>query len=295
MPCTRPIRSYRSPGGEIHSVTHKKQYEDIGYDLVTWSCGKCPDCKAAKSRDWGIRISHAAQMRDKNAYITLTYRDEDLPEESSLLKNDITKFFKTLRNNGFEFQYFQCGEYGEKYLRPHHHVILLGVNFDLDRVLVRMRNERPIWNSASLSTAWPYGNHELEEVNFAAGCYVAQYTQKKLSNQPVQRIDPDSGETWEVIPPYVTMSKGIATDWFDRYYGDVYPHDFVVFGDGQISRPPVFYDRLYAKMDPDAWAAIRESRAVFSAANDVSWQSLQNREYVTTKRYEAKIREPDDS
>lgn len=296
MPCTRPILAYRSPGGEIHSVTNRGQYVDIGYDLVTWGCGYCPDCKAAKARDWGIRIAHECQMHSQNSYVTLTYNDESLPHDKGLLPNDITKFFKSLRNWGHSFRYFQCGEYGSQFLRPHHHIIFMGISFNFDRSLVRVRNKRPIFNSPTLSMAWPYGNHEIEEVNYAAGCYVAQYTAKKLTNQPLDRWDAN-GETWTVEPAYTTMSRRppLGTSWFEKYWEDVYPHDFCKLEDDRTSRPPPYYDKLYAKMDPEGWSALRDTRSAFSEANSHTWEDLRRREYVSQKRQDTKTREPSDS
>lgn len=234
-------------------------------------------------------------MHPQNSYVTLTYDNEHLPSDQGLLPNDITKCFKTLRNWGFEFSYFQAGEYGEKYLRPHHHVIFMGISFDHDRVFTRTRSHRPIWVSPTLRKAWPYGNHEIEETNFAAGCYVAQYTAKKISNQPLDRVDAD-GVTWEVRPPYISMSKGIGTTWFQKYHDDVYPQDFIVFGDGQITRPPKFYDDLYKIMDPKGFQAVKDRRAAYSEAKEpVSYLQQANRHYISQSRVDAKIREPDEN
>jgi len=300
MPCTRPILAYSSPGETIQSVTTKTQYpNDLSYNLTRWTCGKCPDCKAAKARDWGIRIGHHAEHLEEqgipSSYVTLTYNEKSLPHGATLLPSDIVKTFKTLRNDGKSFKYFQCGEYGEEFLRPHHHVIFLGEAFTSDRKLARTRHGRPIWSSDQLSRAWPHGNHEIETVNFAAGCYVAGYTTKKLHSQPIERTDPATGETWDVLPSYITMSKGIGTDWFNKYSDDIYPHDFVQLNDEKTARPPTWYDHLHSLRDPESWKAIQDSRKSFADQHSRSWQDLRNCEYVTQKKQDAKTREPVDT
>lgn len=70
-------------------------------------CGQCMECRLAYSREWAIRITHEAQMHDRNCFLTLTYDDDHLQ-----------KFFKRLRHH-FEFKYVACGEYGERRRRPH--------------------------------------------------------------------------------------------------------------------------------------------------------------------------------
>ena len=85
MPCTRPILTYKSPGGAIHSVTSKNQYHDIGYEMTQWTCKKCPDCKAAKARDWGIRLGHhASELLEHgidSSFVTLTYDEEHIQDD----------------------------------------------------------------------------------------------------------------------------------------------------------------------------------------------------------------------
>jgi hypothetical protein len=59
----------------------------------------------------------------------LTYDDEHLPPNNSLLKKDLQKFFYKLRQKikPIKIRYFAVGEYGSnKTKRPHYHIILFG-------------------------------------------------------------------------------------------------------------------------------------------------------------------------
>ena len=94
---------------------------------------------------WAVRCMHESQLHDKNCFLTLTYNDENLPtipcidmetgeiletRQPSLNKRDICLFMKDLRKRfGAGIRFFQCGEYGEKFARPHHHMILFGFDF----------------------------------------------------------------------------------------------------------------------------------------------------------------------
>ena len=71
----------------------------------------------------------AGQHTD-NAFVTLTYADDQLPDGNSLCPEDVTKFLKRLRKriDPVKIRYFLCGEYGEgSTSRPHYHLILFGL------------------------------------------------------------------------------------------------------------------------------------------------------------------------
>lgn len=45
----------------------------------------------------------------------------------------------------------------------------------------------------------------------------------------------------------MSLKPGIAHSWFDKFYTDVYPHDYVVVN-GKTVRPPKFYDRCLLRL-----------------------------------------------
>lgn len=63
-----------------------------------------------------------------SSFLTLTYRDEDLPFNSfglpTLSTDDLSSFWKSLRNDGVKIKYYSIGEYGGKFGRPHYHAIV---------------------------------------------------------------------------------------------------------------------------------------------------------------------------
>ena len=92
------------------------------------------ECRLAYSREWAIRITHEAQLYERNCFLTLTYSDEHLPRYGQLVKADLQKFFKRLRHVTGPFRYVAAGEYGDRKRRPHFHVAMFGVDFALDRI-----------------------------------------------------------------------------------------------------------------------------------------------------------------
>ena len=94
-------------------------------------CGRCFECKVAKSTEWSNRIALEAMEHEENCFITLTYDNQYLPENNSLRRKDLQDFIKRLRRRyeDRKIRYFYCGEYGSKGLRPHYHMILFGYDF----------------------------------------------------------------------------------------------------------------------------------------------------------------------
>lgn len=62
-------------------------------------CLQCSGCRRRSSLDWASRCMHEAQMHRYNAYITLTYNDEHLPPNNSLVHQDWVNFLKRVRNH----------------------------------------------------------------------------------------------------------------------------------------------------------------------------------------------------
>lgn len=141
-----------------------------GGDTILLPCGKCLGCRLEYARQWAIRCVLESKMHNENCFITLTYRDKDLPENKSVSKRDLQLFIKRLRkairykgvlpkfDKAMRIQYYKqwwhpnytepkiekvyrklkyyaCGEYGDKNDRPHYHLCLFGYDFS-DKELI---------------------------------------------------------------------------------------------------------------------------------------------------------------
>ena len=131
MPCFSPIEGWRSldpnDNGK-HYFTKTWRLADKGHPLEV-ACGKCDGCTARKAQEWGIRCYHESLQHKRNAFLTLTYDDNNCPPE--LVKSDLSIFIRELRRELYpdKIRYFGCGEYGEETHRPHYHLLVFGADF----------------------------------------------------------------------------------------------------------------------------------------------------------------------
>lgn len=111
---------------------------------------------------------------------------------------------------------------------------------------------------------------------------------KKITGASAQghyrTICPDTGEIFDRIPEYTTMSLkdgGIAGNWYKKFSSDVFPLDSVVIR-GKEMKPPKYYDRLLELEDPAARALIKERRmtAALLHQGDNTTARLRSREKV---------------
>lgn len=234
---------------------------------VTLPCGKCIGCRLERSRQWAIRIMHENSLHIDSQFITLTYDEGHLPRDGGLDKTHFRNFIKRYRQylnrkeNGQQIRYFHCGEYGDpkNTNRPHYHAIIFGHDFPDKVVHHESRNEDTLYSSNILTDLWTYGHCLIGNVTFESAAYVARYIMKKVytSEQTpdkydynYERVDPDTGECFQVEKEYTTMSRrpGIGKAWFDKYGKEVFPVDNVVLK-GIKMQPPKYYEQFYPDME----------------------------------------------
>jgi len=291
MPCFHPLQGYRArhPGANgKRAVVFNRT--DGWVDLpVTIPCGQCIGCRLERSRQWAVRCTHEASLYQKNAFITLTYNNESLPEFGTLDRKAFPKFIKRLRRRiDGNVRYFHCGEYGEITSRPHYHACLFGFDFE-DKYQWTVRNDLPVWRSPFLEKLWPYGNSEIGSVTFESAAYVARYILKKVTGfaarDHYEIIDPLTGEIRQREPEYTTMSRrpGIGKTWYDQFNQEVFPSDEIIIR-GKKQKPPRYYHEQYEIVDPEGAADVSKRRNEHRNRMDETPERLQVREVCTEKR-----------
>lgn len=183
MSCYNPIQAVKVPG--IKTINGKdvirflkfeegsiqENFERIkNGEVFTIPCGRCIGCRLDHARSWADRMILELDHTKRASFVTLTYRDEDLPEDpqapeglrrmnaagapvASLVKYHMSQFMKSLRadldynlekikydcpwlldsSDGcshVQVRFLGCGEYGSSYGRPHMHLILFGLSLD---------------------------------------------------------------------------------------------------------------------------------------------------------------------
>ena len=218
-----------------------------------------------------MRCVHEAALYEDNCFITLTYRDENLPDPPSLDVRELQLFMKRLRKM-FEpkkIRFFACGEYGEgkgeREWNPHFHAILFNHDF-ADKVLWRRSSSGELlYVSDCLSSLWPLGFSSVGAATFQSAAYVARYIMKKVTGPTAasfyEHVSTVTGECSQLRPEFVTMSRrpGLGTQWLEKFKSDVYPDDFVVI-ENKKHRPPRFYDNHVEAEDEVYYRQLKASR-----------------------------------
>ena len=273
MTCYTPLIGYRRKDG---TFSPRETADSLGTMEVP--CGSCTGCRLDRSRDWAVRCVHEAQLHLSSEYVTLTYRDDALPWDRSLRPDDFRLFVKRVRKKYPGVRYFQCGEYGGKFGRPHHHALMF--NWYLkDRKFWKTVNGYDLYTSQELESLWQHGFCTMGAVSFTSAAYVSRYIMKKITGRQAEShyrtefMDRKTGELIQSrrMAEYNTMSRrpGIASRWFDLYWRDVFPNDYVVL-DGKKMPVPRYYLKKLADMDKEMYLKVierREDRGIKEAWN----------------------------
>lgn len=259
MACYSPVTAYRA---KVPNASGKRSivfnttdgYSDRKLEIP---CGKCIGCRLTYAKNWAIRCMHEASLYEENCFITLTYNEENYPENGSLDKTHYQKFIKRLRRyyEPERFRYILCGEYGEQLYRPHYHAILFNLDFP-DKTIFKQEQGNILYTSDILSKIWGKGHCLIGSATFQSASYVAQYCLKKKDGEKykthyMRNIDLSTGTLdYELQPEFVSMSRnpGIGHDWFKKFHEDCYPSDFITFK-GQKYPVPKYYEKLAEKSE----------------------------------------------
>lgn len=268
MPCYHPITAWiakqKRPNGKNRILFKPTEHIEADIQLP---CGQCVGCRLERSRQWALRMVHESKQHDHNAFLTLTYDEEHLPEDGGLNKKHFQDFMKRYRKHLYEHEgkrikFFHCGEYGDKNLRPHYHAAIFGHDFN-DKSYITNSLDRPVYESPTLNRLWGNGNCIIGTLTFESAAYIARYIMKKVNineNTPenlrrtYERVSAETGEIFSVCPEYTTMSrggrtgKGIGQAWFEQFESDVYPSDYIIIN-GHKCQPPRYYDNQHPHID----------------------------------------------
>lgn len=189
-------------------------------------CGRCIACRLNKSRGWAIRIMHEVKVSKVSCFVTLTYSDEFLPKNKSLVVEDCQKFFKRLRKNSqLKIRYFLGGEYGEQGARPHYHAVLFGISKDF---------------KAEIERSWGLGYITVDDVTIERAMYVAKYTVKKLSGS-------EKSKYGDRVSEFGLMSRrpGIGSDFVVSNFSFIKNNGFCVVKGNKVGLPRYYREKIF--------------------------------------------------
>lgn len=302
MTCFYPLDGWRSA---VRSETGRRRIvfsikDGLVDRPVSVPCGQCIGCRLERSRQWAVRCMHEASLHSDNCFLTLTFDDVHLPHDRSLDVGIFQRFMKRLRKRcGAGIRFYHCGEYGERYGRPHYHALIFNFDFH-DKKIHSVRGGNSIYVSELLADLWPFGFAVIGDVSFQSSAYVARYIMKKITGdnaaEHYRLFCPETGEIFDRKPEYTTMSRrpGIGRLWLDQFGSEVLKHDSVIVN-GVPARPPRFYDQVFEVEYPRDFALLKSRRAIEARkhASNCTDRRLRVREIVTTARVSNLIRPVD--
>lgn len=245
MRCTDP----RTVGFKSDGKTIAWSPKDYSKQYATFQlpCGQCLDCRLEYARQWAIRCVHEASMYDNNAFITLTYSDENL-KSPKLEYRDFQLFAKKLRRTQNEkIGIFVTGEYGDKTKRPHWHAIIF--NWCPKDGKPKYKTERgdQVFHSETLEKTWGHGITEYGSVTFESAGYCARYAAKKLVHGYDRNHDKE---------PISRKSNqhAIGKKWLEKHWPDVFNFGNIILEDGRpIGSIPRYYEKWLKQHQPTEW------------------------------------------
>ena len=241
----------------FHPIVLKRQggdYSASSYNSYVVPCGRCLACRSNRSREWSLRLQCEALMSKSVWFVTLTYQDEFLPcvqdtGEVTLCKQDVSSFIKRLRNYLPKLRFFACGEYGDKFGRPHYHILLF---------FKELVTEDDVFDASS--RCWHYNDKSLNPVhvdgfNESVAKYVSKYVIKQLGTY----------QNKDIQQPFALMSlrPGIGAGIITKEYSDnirsLNQHFMSDMQGYRYAVPRYYKDMLYSK---DEWTKYNEQSAL---------------------------------
>lgn len=135
-------------------------------------CTTCDICRIRRKKLWAIRIMLESYVHGDSSFVTLTYDDEHLPPDGSLVPDDAQSWLKRLRLaiEPRKVRYFLSGEYGDESWRPHYHATVFGLS---------------LMDEGTVRDTWKQGHVMLGTLTPHSASYVAGYVTKKMSKKDV--------------------------------------------------------------------------------------------------------------
>lgn len=285
MPCFKPLEAWQS--GEKHPISGRRmptfKSAEARKDLprVKIPCGQCFGCRTKRKGAWAIRNVHESKLHPFSLFGTFTYDDEHLPPDGGLRYSDVQAAFHRLRRHVPPFRYFNVGEYGETTLRPHYHGLLYGL--DLPDLRMVGHSAVPQFESDILTDAWGQGFVHLGTVTPESIAYCSNYVVDKrtgpLAEVAYRRVDPDTGEVFQVPPEFARMSlrPGIGAGAFELWSDDWYSEDCIRARDGRASPVPAYYDKLLTRRDAEYIETLKLARLAEAKLPANVWNSSPER------------------
>lgn len=249
MQCSHPIR--------IKDPNDSKNY-------IYVRCGNCTACRKEYQNQWKIRAELEMKAHDDNLWVALTYDPVHLSLQNleyeqdvkfshlgrlgrfnSLEKQELKLFWKRFRKavSPIKIRYMQCGEYGDKFNRPHYHAIIFGLSPEHD-IFKGLKYDKRRKGFVGYLPMWPFGEFWLSEkpANIKNAEYLAKYIHKKHKGKTAQRYYDEQN----INPEFFSVSNrpGIGADKIDEFTRYYETHPYYMSNGHKLGLPRYMVERI---------------------------------------------------
>lgn len=213
-------------------------------------CGYCGYCLINRKQEWKFRLQEEFKISTWSWFITLTYAPQHLPKildpllekhfdmvnEMTLCTRHVQLFTKKLRKlnakyTKLQLRYYACGEYGERFGRPHYHFIIFNLTPQA---------------ALEISRLWGMGYCKIELVrtqtkvsNYVSGYVIKNYKKAKTLK----------------VRPMALMSKKpyLGHSYVQRMSGYhlLLNEPFLTRGEIRQRLPKIFKRKIWSTAQPD--------------------------------------------
>lgn len=135
--------------------------------LYLHPCGQCTACRINDGRAWFVRSHFETKKLERpfQYFLTLTYDEDNLPDDGLCHKDELKKFLNNLNTSfGLSMRYYATADYGSINNRAHYHAVILSTKKVTQKQVERI---------------WKKGFVMIKELNEQNLKYVLRYTVKK--------------------------------------------------------------------------------------------------------------------
>lgn len=239
MKCKNPY--FKDPNGKIYKSAQGDRFQGVPF-----GCGQCMACRINKVREWQHKIMLEATSHKQSAFVTLTFRDEEVPEkvtvrEVQLFVKRMRKYYEPLR-----LRFFAVGEYGDRYGRPHYHLAVFGVNdsficpdcdkdhcpnIETKKNLHCEYQGKELCIQEEMMSSWTKGIVQVGEITKESAGYIAGYAAKGMTKAGSEKRE------FILMSKYPPLGTQAVLD-AARHMDDVPDNQVVTsFSYGRNSRP----------------------------------------------------------
>ena len=245
--CNNPVRFVN-----IQAKTYEK-YKKYGsvksyMDGIKVPCGNCLGCRLDKLALWSARCNYEL-VKGSNSFVTFTYDDWHLPYNDgslfpTLRQQDLHRFIDNIRHKiralpvlpdhcRKDFSFFASGEYGDKFQRPHYHVLFFGLDF--------------VECKKFFHSSWKFGMIKSLPLRPGGVRYVVDYFTKNLvTGDLAEKLYDCRG----LERPFKSVSRGIGSELFFAHRDEIRNGKDLKIG-SRVVPVPIYYKNLYSRFSDD--------------------------------------------